>query len=41
MWQDKNVKKRRLEGESCQEGSWQENCLDGQTNSTAKNIGED
>jgi len=29
MWQDKNVKKRRLEGKSCQEGSWQENCLDG------------
>ena len=41
MWQDKNTKKGYSEEENCQKGLWQENCLDDQTNSTTKNIGED
>ena len=40
MQQDKNTKKKCLEGENCQEDLQQENCLDGQIKGTIKNIGE-
>ena len=36
----KNVRKKHLEGESCQEDLWQGNYLGGQINSMTKNIGE-
>jgi len=41
MWQNKNAKKRCSEKKNCQKDSWQENCLDSQTNGTTKNIRED
>jgi len=34
------MRKGHSEGENYQGGSWQENCLNDQTNSMTKNIGE-
>jgi len=41
MTQDKNMRKEHSEEENCQEDSWQENYLDGQTRDMTKNVGED
>ena len=40
MQQDKNMKKKHLEGKNCQKNLQQENCLDGQIKGTIKNIGK-
>jgi len=44
-WRDieeinRQERKRHLEEENCQKGSWQENYLDGQTNGITRNTGE-
>ena len=41
IWRDKNVRKKHLKEENCQEDSWQENYLDGWTKDTIKNTRED
>ena len=41
MQQDKNIRKEHLEEENYQGDLRQENCSDGQTKGTIKNIGED
>ena len=40
MQQDKNAKKKHLEGENCQEDLRQENCSNGWIKGMIKNIGE-
>ena len=41
IWQGRNMRKKYLEEESCQEDLQQENYSDGQTRDMTKNTGED